>query len=426
MPQQVTVSTEVGDEKAKFAPPALADGPRPCPLGEDLLSLPFFLDVHRSSARAAGDWVAGQLDLWSAAAAEDLPREVGTRIRRRLGRDGWLAHLDPDTGEGLLRDDMRSTCLVRTVLANAEDLADFAFSIQSLASAPIREHGSPEQRRAWLPGLARGELGASLALSERSGGSDLKSAALRATPVPGGYRLHGEKSWIAMGDTADVHCVLARTGEGPGPLGLSMFLIPADSPGLTAEPVGATAPRSFAHLHLDGVVVPESAVVGRPGRGYVIALAVLDRFRMSVGAAAVGLARRAAVAAADRARARTVDGGLLADLGTVQASLGDMEVDLQAAELLVARAAWDTDEGRPGAAERSALAKLHATEAAQRVVDATVQIFGAAGVEAGSTPERLYRQVRSLRIYEGASEIQRKIVADGVLTRAARRNRRPS
>ncbi|RNL87515.1 acyl-CoA dehydrogenase family protein [Halostreptopolyspora alba] len=390
---------------------------------DGVLDLPLLDDHHRTTAHAIQEWVFDNSDLWEDPEDRRSPVTTGKEIRRALGAARWFEFLHPGSEGDRTRGDARSLCLIRRHLAYAEDLADFSFSIQALAAAPLVRYGTVEQRNRWLPGMSRGDSSGTLALSEPSAGSDLSAVELRATPVDGGYALTGRKAWIAGGDSADVHSVLARTGEGPGPLGLSLLLVPSDTPGLTVEPVGSIAPRSFSHLRFDGCFVPARNVIGRPGQGYSIAMEILERFRMTVGAAALGFGRRAANAAAARARGRNLGSGYLADLGTVRSVLAEMEVKLNAASLLVTRAAWDLDHERRGFAESSSIAKLYATESAQEVADATVQIFGAAGVEAGSLPERLYRQVRSLRIYEGTSEIQRSIIADSALGRAARRER---
>lgn len=387
---------------------------------EDLLALPLHDDHHRTGARAARRWTSDHPGLWSAPHPRSgaAANARGTAVRRALGVDGWFAHLHPDHDpDEAARRDTRWLCLVREALAHADDLADFAFSIQLLAAEPILRVGSADQRRRWLPGLADGTLAGSFALSEPDAGSDPAAVSLTARRSDDGFVLNGTKAWIAAGDTADVHCVLARTGEGPGALGLSLLLVPADTSGLEVEPVDASAPRSFAHLHLHDAPVPASALLGRPGRGYVTALGVLERFRVTVGAAALGFGRRAARASLARARTRVVGGAPLIERETVRADLADDEIALRSAALLVARASWELDHARPGAATSSAAAKLVATETAQRVVDRTVQLHGAAGIVADGLPERLYRQVRSLRIYEGASEVQRSIVADAVCRR---------
>lgn len=394
---------------------------RPLLAGLDptVLALPFFTPRHAEHAARVTAWCADNAELWQRPAPYP-PDEHGRVVLRRLGDAGLLAFLDPDARPDLASDgDLRSLCLAREALAYADDMADFAMSIQALSATPLVRHGTPEQRRRYLPQLAAGVLQGAFAVSEPQAGSDVAAVAMRATRDRHGWQLQGTKAWIANGTTADVYCVLARTGEGAGALGLSAFLVPAGTPGIRVEPVGVLAPRAFAHLHFDDVRVPADALLGRSGAGFEIAMEVLDRFRMTVGAAAVGFARRAAHAALVHTRERRIYGGRLADLATVRATLADIEVQLDAAALLVARAAWDADRGARYV-RQSAIAKLYATESAQQVVDACVQLFGAAGLVTDSVPERLYRQIRSLRIYEGASEVQRAVIAGSLDVRRAR------
>ncbi|MET8152158.1 acyl-CoA dehydrogenase family protein [Actinoplanes sp. NPDC049668] len=390
---------------------------RPTLAGLDpaMLRLPFFTERHTELAGRVTAWTAANAGLWRRP-LPCPPAEHGRTVLRELGDAGLLAFLHP--GGPADDGDMRSLCLAREALAYADDLADFAFSIQALSATPILRHGSPAQRERFLPGLADGTLQGAFAVSEPQAGSDLAAAATRATRDGDGFVLDGVKAWIANAGTADVYAVLARTGEGAAALGLSMFLVPADTPGLRVEPADLVAPRAFGHLHLDGVRLGADALLGRSGGGFAIALEVLDRFRMTVGAAAVGFARRAAHSALRHTRTRAIYGSRLGDLGTVRAALADMDVRLNAAGLLVARAAWEAD--RESRYQRhSAIAKLYATEAAQSVVDDCVQMFGAAGLVADSITERLYRQIRSLRIYEGASEVQRDVIAGSLDLRRA-------
>ena len=395
---------------------------RPAPshaFDEAILALPFYEPQHVDYARSIGAWCTERADLWTAASAQP-PLEAGANLLRELGKAGWLGFLDPEedrqaAGPG----DFRALCLGREALAYAHDLADFAFSIQALSATPILRHGTDEQKKRYLPGMAAGELSGAFAITELDSGSDASAVALSARRVPGGYVLDGGKAWIANGGTAGVLCVVARTGEGPGALGLTAFLVPADSQGLHAENVDVIAPRSIAHLVFEDCQVPDDAVLGRPGGGFAIAMDLLDRFRLTVGAAAVGFARRATDTALTRARKRPMYGGMLFDLPTVKASFADIETELNAAALLVARAAWELDRGNRAFAKHSAIAKLHATEAAQRVIDTSLQICGAAGLVHDAVTERLYRQIRSLRLYEGASEIQRTIIAGALSRRPA-------
>ncbi|MFD3700106.1 acyl-CoA dehydrogenase family protein [Streptomyces sp. NPDC058646] len=393
----------------------------PTSFDPEVLELPFYEDAHRRIAEAAGAWCDSRAVLWEEVRALD-PDTAGRRLVRELGDAGWLAALDPQAGPSAPGEDHRALCLRREALAYAEDLADFAFSIQALAATPVVRYGTEAQQRRLLPGMARGSLIGAFAVSEKEAGSDVASVALAATRTDdGSYRLNGRKAWIANGTIADVFVVIARTGEGPGPLGLTAFLVPAGTPGLRVERIDAIAPRSFAHLHFEDCPLPADAVLGRPGKGFVVAVDLLERFRTTVGAAALGFARRAFDTALAHVRGREAYGATLFDLQLVKAALADMEVQLNAAALLVARAAWETDRGSRRFARHSNIAKVHATEAAQGVVDAAVQLLGAAGIVQGGVTERLYRQIRSLRIYEGTSETLRMAIAGSLdMRRAAR------
>jgi acyl-CoA dehydrogenase len=382
------------------------------PFDRDVLALPFYESRHADTATRIADWCAAHAALWSTPDGDEHREHTGRRIQRTLGRDGWFSFLDPDAPpDAVAGGDFRSLCLIREALAYADDLADNAFAIQALAARPIARFGTDDQKRRYLAPIAAGDLVSSFALSEQEAGSDIARLGMRAERNAGGYVLNGSKAWIANGGIADLHCVVARTGEGPGPLGLTAFLVPASALGVHLEKVAMIAPRSLANLHFTDCHVPADAVLGRPGGGFVVAMDLLERFRMTVAAAALGFARRAAHAALSRARGRRMGDERLFDLPTIRATFADIEVKLNAAALLVARAAWEADTGNRRFARHSSIAKAYATEAAQEIVDASVQIFGAAGLVADSLPERLYRQIRSLRIYEGTTEIQKMIIA---------------
>lgn len=389
---------------ATVAPPRLGG------LDPAILALPFFEPRHADLAARVAAFTIENRDLWGH--ADDDPGARTREILRRLGDAGLLTFADPD-------GDLRSLCLAREALAYADDLADFALSIQALAATPILRHGTVEQRERHLPGLAAGTAQAAFAVSEPEAGSDAAAATTTARRDGERWLLTGTKAWIANAGTADLYCVIARTGEGPGALGLSAFLVESGAPGLTVEPVPMIAPRALGHLHLADT---PGELLGRPGGGFPIAIDVLDRFRVTVGAAALGFARRAADAALAHARHRRIYGGRLFDLPTVRAAAADVDVKLNAAALLVARAAWEADQGNARWPKHSATAKLYATESAQQVVDACVQLYGAAGLVAGALPERLYRQIRSLRLYEGASEVLRTVVAGALDGRRATAN----
>lgn len=372
--------------------------------GPDILALPLFDDAHRTLAEEIGKWCADQS--WENLDSTD-PAATGRAVITELGKAGWLRHLDPDQPGS----DIRSMCLRRQALAYHEDLADFGYAIQELTAVAITRYGTEEQRRRYLPGLADGTSAGAFAVSEPGAGSDLAAAVLEAKPDGDGFVLNGTKTWIAQGDIADVCVVLARTGDGPGPLGLTTFVVDCTAPGFKAEPIGAIAPRSWAELTFTDFRVGPDAVLGERGQGLVVALDVLERARVTVAAAAVGFARKAFRLALGHARGRKAYGRRLADLQLVRSSLAGMDVKLAASSLLTARAAWAMDLDLDYA-KHSSTAKLYATEAAGEIVDSAVQVFGAAGLVAGSPMERLYRQIRSLRIYEGSSEVIEMTIAD--------------
>ncbi|GAA4551949.1 acyl-CoA dehydrogenase family protein [Amycolatopsis samaneae] len=383
--------------------------PLPTTFEPELLELPLFDDAHRALARRIERWCADRHGTLAPPTGAD-PAAHCRALRTELGHSGWLGHLGLEPGEGT---DLRSVCVRRQALAFHEDLADFVYSIQELSASAIIRHGSEEQHRRHLPGLAEGTRAGALAFSEPGAGSDLSAVALTATEDGDGFVLNGSKTWIAQGDIADVLVVLARTGDGPGPLGLTAFLVDGDAGGLKATPIRAIAPRSWAELTFTDCRIGPDAMLGDRGHGYVVALDVLERARVTVAAAALGFARRACAYALERARARRAYSRRLADLQLVKSALAAMDVKIAAASLLTARAAWSADHG--GEYGRyAAAAKLHATEAAGEIADAAVQIFGAAGLVADSPLERLYRQVRSLRIYEGPSEVLEMIIADAL------------
>lgn len=377
---------------------------------QTILALPLFEERHRQLARQLEEWVEAHQYL-PAEFAHLSAAERGRRYVGILGQAGWLAYAvgADDSGQ---RPEMRSVCLIREALAYLDDLLDFAFSIQGLGAAPIAWYGSDAQRAAYLARCRGGEQLGTLALSEEGCASNLAAAAVTAERGDGGFRLHGKKTWTSHGPIADYHCVLARTGEGPGAMGLSFLLVPADTPGLSGAPVELLAPRAFSTLEFDQCRLPADAVIGQPGLGFVYAMEILDFYRVTVGSAAIGFARRASNAAVGWSKQRVVAGGArLIETQMAIDKLANMALYLDAAALLVARAAWEFDHGASELSMHASMAKLYATEEAQKVIDDTVQLFGAAGLVAGSVPEQLYRQIRSLRIYEGTSEIQKMIIA---------------
>ena len=289
--------------------------------------------------------------------------------------------------------------------------------MQGLGSAPISLFGSEALKARYLPPVARGEAIAAFAITEPEAGSDVAALATTAKPDgPDHVRITGEKTWISNGGIADHYVVFARSGEAPGAKGLSAFVVDADAPGLDiAERIEVVAPHPLARLSFHECRVPVSHRLGRPGDGFKVAMATLDVFRSTVGAAALGLARRALDEALDRTTSRNLFGAPLAELQMTQAALADMATEIDASALLVYRAAWAKDSGAPRVTREASMAKMYATESAQRTVDAAVQLHGAEGVRHGSVVEELYREVRALRIYEGASEVQKIVIARQVL-----------
>jgi len=376
------------------------------------LSWPFFDDHHRRLAEDLDAWAAATVPDLAHAAERDLDGACRALVRA-LGDAGWLRYAVPASHGGVHeRLDVRTLCLVRETLARHAGLADFAFAMQGLGTGPITLFGTGAQKDAYLPRVGRGDSIAAFALSEPEAGSDVAATATTARRDGDGWVLDGAKTWISNGGIADHYVVFARTGEAPGARGLSAFIVDADSPGLgVAARIDVTAPHPLATLRFDGCRVPADRLLGQPGEGFKIAMATLDVFRSTVGGAALGFARRALDEAVRHAGSRRLFGAPLGDLQMTQAKLADMATEVDAAALLVYRAAWTKDSGAPRVTREAAMAKLYATEAAQRVIDAAVQIFGGLGVTRGQIVETLYREIRPLRIYEGASEVQKIVIA---------------
>ena len=372
------------------------------------LDWPFFEDRHRVLAASLERWAEKAL-----AGAE--PADVDAACRSmvsRLGADGWLMHAAVDPANPARPLDVRSLCIIRETLARHDGLADFAFAMQGLGAGAISLFGSEAQKRRWLPPVMAGKAIAAFALSEAQSGSDVASLALAAVADGDGFVLDGEKTWISNGGIADFYTVFARTGEAPGGRGLSAFIVPAGTPGLRiAERLEVIAPHPLARLAFERCRVPRAAMLGSPGQGFAIAMAVLDVFRSTVGAAALGFARRALDATIARVTTRQLFGAPMSSLQMVQGHVADMAVAIDASALLVYRAAWLKDSGAPRVSREAAMAKLFATDHAQDVIDRAVQIHGGEGVRKGSAVERLYREIRALRIYEGASDVQKIIIA---------------
>ena len=377
---------------------------------KSFLGWPFFEPRHRV--------LAEDIERWSAA---NLPVDHGDvdaacrDLVAKLGRDGWLAHsaIDPDSPGKL---DVRTLCLIRETLARHDGLADFAFAMQGLGTGPLSFFGTPEQRQ-WLKRTRAGKAIAAFALSEPKSGSDVANLEMSATREGDRYLLNGEKTWISNGGIADVYVVFARTGEGPGAKGISAFLVPADLKGFSiAERIDVIAPHPLARIKFANAAIPGGAIIGAPGEGFKIAMTVLDTFRSTVGAAALGFARRALDETLNRVRTRELFGAPMFDLQMVQAQIAEMALDVDAAALLVYRAAWTKDMGAARVTRETAMAKLFATDRAQDVIDKAVQLHGVDGVRQGRIMERLYREIRALRIYEGASEVQKVVIARQTLS----------
>ncbi|SDH35416.1 MULTISPECIES: acyl-CoA dehydrogenase family protein [unclassified Duganella] len=380
---------------------------------KNYLAWPFFEARHAVLEQALDAWAAQHV----AGAHEEDVDAACRHLVRQLGEGGWLRHAIGGKAHGGAGDsiDTRTICLIRETLARHNGLADFAFAMQGLGSGAISLFGSEANRADYLPRVARGEAIAAFALSEPQAGSDV--AAMQCAAVQDGdhYVLNGEKTWISNGGIADFYVVFARTGEQPGARGISAFIVDADAPGLTiAERINVIAPHPLARLRFSDCRIPSSKRLGEAGQGFKVAMATLDVFRTSVAAAALGFARRALDEALARATQRQMFGQVLADFQLTQAKLAEMATGIDTSALLTYRAAWQRDQGGKVTKE-AAMAKLHATETAQQVIDAALQMFGGLGVVSGQVVESLYREIRALRIYEGATEVQQLIIARELL-----------
>lgn len=376
----------------------------------DFLAWPFFEAEHRAWAAEVKAF-AHQM----AVCDEDVD-QASVNLTRALGEAGLLQIAVPEDG----RLSVRHLCLGRDILAFHHGLADFAFAMAGLGSCAITLFGSPQLKAKYLPDVRRGRALAAFALSEPEAGSDVAAIATSAhRDSDGSWWITGEKTWISNGGIASVYVVFARTGEAPGARGLSAFVVPASAPGLiVAERISVAAPHPLARLRFDQVHLPADHCLGAPGQGFKIAMTVLDHFRPTVGAAAVGFARRAFDLALTRAMTRRVFNSTLFDHQMTQDALAATATEIDAAALLVYRAAWLKDIGSGRISREASMAKLFATEAAQRAADRCVQLHGGLGVVVGSPPEVLWREVRALRVYEGASEIQKLIIARAERERA--------
>ena len=382
------------------------------------LAWPFFEASHRDFKTQLQSWTQA---LFGQGHLHDESRDAIDRecvaLVRSLGQGGWLKPAVAGVLHGGASDviDTRTLCLVREELAWHHGLADFAFAMQGLGSGAISLKGTPQQQAEYLPRVASGHAVAAFALSEPEAGSDVAAMQCSAIESPEGYRLNGEKTWISNGGIADFYVVFARTGEAPGARGISAFIVNADAPGLEiAERIDVVAPHPLAKLHFHNVLVPHAKRIGAAGEGFKVAMATLDVFRTSVAAAALGFARRALDESIAWAKKRKMFGGTLADFQITQSKLAQMATLLDAATLLTYRAAWLRDQGQR-ITQEAAMAKMTATENAQQIIDMAVQMHGGMGVKKGCIVESLYREIRALRIYEGATEVQQLIIGRELL-----------
>ncbi len=373
------------------------------------LDWPFFDQSHRELASELEDWCAGTLQHIDHHDADAACRD----LVKRLGGGGWLRYCVPAAYGGALAElDSRSLGILRETLARHDGLADFAFAMQGLGSGAITLAGSEALKQAYLPRVAKGQAIAAFALSEPQAGSDVAAMACEARLEGDHYVINGEKTWISNGGIADFYCLFVRTGEAPGARGITALVVDAGTPGFEiAERIDVIAPHPLARLKFTQCRVPATQRLGEPGGGFKVAMQTLDIFRASVAAAALGFARRAMDEGVARARDRKMFGQTLADFQITQAAIGDMATAIDASALLTYRAAWQRDVRRERTTREAAMAKMVATEEAQKVIDRAMQMFGGLGVTSGQVVERLYREIRSLRIYEGATEVQKLIIA---------------
>ncbi|MFM8691115.1 MAG: acyl-CoA dehydrogenase family protein [Limnohabitans sp.] len=381
------------------------------------LNWPFFDDAHRDFKVRLDAWCNEHLAHDHHDESRDAVDAECVRLVRSLGNGGWLAHAVAGRAYGAASDaiDTRLLCLLRETLAFHNGLADFAFAMQGLGTGAISLWGSAEQKQRYLPRVASGQALSAFALSEPEAGSDVAAMQCSATAMADGYVLDGRKTWISNGGIADVYVVFARTGEQPGARGITAFIVDADSPGLTIEErINVVAPHPLATLKFDHCKISAAQRIGEAGQGFKVAMATLDVFRTSVAAAALGFGRRALHESVQWARSRSIFGQHLADFQITQTKIAQMATMLDAATLLTYRAAWLRDQGQRITRE-AAMAKMTATENAQQIIDMAVQIHGGMGVKKGQIVESLYREIRALRIYEGATEVQQLIIGKDVL-----------
>ncbi|MCC2106642.1 MAG: acyl-CoA dehydrogenase family protein [Hyphomicrobiales bacterium] len=376
------------------------------------LDWPFFDPAHKDLALRLDDWAAANLPaIVDAPGAHDDVDATCRALVKALGRDGWLKYCVPAEFGGALKAlDVRSLSIIRETLARHSGLADFAFAMQGLGSGAISTFGASALKKKYLPAVAAGEKIAAFALSEENAGSDVVAMTTSLKKTPNGYLANGEKTWISNGGIADFYTLFARTGDGTK--GVSAVVLDADINGFSiAERIDVIAPHPLGRLRFKDCAVPAERLIGAEGDGLKIALGTLDIFRTTVGAAALGFARRALDEASARASSRKMFGATLADQPIAQGLIAEMALDIDAAALLIYRSAWTKDVRKTRVTREAAMAKLYATDQAQAVIDKALQLHGGLGVKKGSKVEELYREIRALRIYEGASEVQKVVIA---------------
>ncbi len=376
---------------------------------------PFFEQRHREHFAGMSAWAAANLDVLHR--ETDNVDEDCKRLVKLLGAAGIFRNAIPAAyGGNSEMIDVRTLCLTRQILGYHSGLADFAFAMQGLGTGAISLFAQDPVRQAYLPKVATGEMIAGFALSEKEAGSDVAAMTTTAGRVRGGWVINGEKTWISNGAIANIFTLFARSGEAPGAKGVSAFVFPAATDGFSiVEKIDVMAPHPLATIRFTNCFIPDDHLLGKAGEGFKVAMGTLDMLRPTVGAAALGFARRATDEALGRAINRQLFGAPLADLQLTQAALADMALANDASALLVFRAAWAKDAGQPRITREAAMAKLYATDMAQQTIDKALQLFGGAGVVRGNMVERLYREIRALRIYEGASEVQKVVIARAAL-----------
>lgn len=375
---------------------------------KSFLDWPFFEDCHRD--------LAEKIDLWCKDNIAFLEHKdvdaLCLSLVRVLAEGGWLEYAAIDADDKDSKLDVRSLCIIRETLARYDGLADFAFAMQGLGTGAISLFGTQPQKDKWLSSIRLGEVVSAFALTEPGSGSDVANSTMTACRNGDDYVLNGQKTWISNGGIADVYTVFARTDEAPGAKGLSAFIVPSETQGLgIKERLQTIAPHPLATLEFKDCRVPKSSLIGRPGQGFKIAMSVLDVFRPTVAAAALGFARRALDEAIIHSSNRIIQDEPLTNYQMVQGHIADMALDIDASALLIYRAAWAKDKGADRVTREASMAKLFSTEQAQKVIDQAVQLHGGEGVRSGNKVEQLYRDIRALRIYEGASDVQKIIIA---------------